>query len=171
MQPGTPPQDTGWPDAVETDPASLNSAEDLDEDRLRVDPLEEGMDPPERWSGADRFGTTPREESEGPSLDARLAEEEPDTTLATVEDPAADQTEHRGSDEPAADDTEYRPDWASVDIESVDGHGVDDAISVQRDAMRRGQSADEAGGSVAEAMRTPDEPLEDLDEERDDTNR
>src|SRR3954452_3366392 len=49
------PQDTGLPDAVERDPAALNSAEDLDEDRLRLDPLEAGMDPPERWSAADKY--------------------------------------------------------------------------------------------------------------------
>jgi len=36
-EPVTPPQDTGMPDSVETDPAALSSAEDLDEDRLRVD--------------------------------------------------------------------------------------------------------------------------------------
>lgn len=41
IDPGTPPQDTGLPDQVETDPAALNSAEDLDEDRLQMDPLEE----------------------------------------------------------------------------------------------------------------------------------
>lgn len=45
-QPYDPPQDTGAPDPVETDPAALNSAEDLDEDRLRQDPLEGAMDPP-----------------------------------------------------------------------------------------------------------------------------
>ena len=77
------PQETGRPDAVETDPAALNSAEDLDEDRLRVDPLEEGIEPPERWSGADRFGTTAREERTGQDLEHRLAEEEPDEPLAT----------------------------------------------------------------------------------------
>ena len=45
------PQDTGPPDPVETDPAALNSAEDLDEDRLHVDPLEAGMDPPRDDTG------------------------------------------------------------------------------------------------------------------------
>jgi hypothetical protein len=39
---GTPPQDTGLPDAVETDGAALSSAEDLDEDRLRLIPLKLG---------------------------------------------------------------------------------------------------------------------------------
>jgi hypothetical protein len=60
-QPYDPPQDTGAPDPVETDPAALNAAEDLDEDRLRVDPLEQGMDPPEHWSGVTKYGMTPWE--------------------------------------------------------------------------------------------------------------
>lgn len=78
IDPGTPPQDTGRPDQVETDPAALNSAEDLDEDRLEVDPLEEGMDPPEHWSRLEEHGSTPREEHEGQPLEARIREERPD---------------------------------------------------------------------------------------------
>lgn len=74
----TPPQDTGDPDPVETDAAALSAAEELDEDELQVDPLEEGMDPPEHWAGANRWGTTPAEERRGESLDRRLSEEEPD---------------------------------------------------------------------------------------------
>lgn len=74
----TPPQDTGAPDSVEEDPAALGSAEDLDEDRLQEDPLEGGVEPPEQWSGVDRWGTTPAEQHEGEPLDERLAEEEPD---------------------------------------------------------------------------------------------
>jgi len=73
-----PPQDTGPPDAVETDGAALSSAEDLDEDRLNADPLEEGMDPPEGWSGADKYGTTPYEQRHSRPLDDRVAEEQPD---------------------------------------------------------------------------------------------
>ena len=49
------------PNAVETDAHATSSAEELDEDRLRVDPLEAGMDPPERWSAADKYGMTPYE--------------------------------------------------------------------------------------------------------------
>jgi hypothetical protein len=74
----TPPQDTGAPDQVETDGAALSSAEDLDEDRLQADPLEAGMDPPERWSGVDKYGMTPYEQSHPRPLGDRLAEEEPD---------------------------------------------------------------------------------------------
>jgi hypothetical protein len=74
----TPPQDTGAPDAVETDPAALSSAEALDEDRLAQDPLEEGMDPPEGWREADKYGMTPNEQRTPRPLDDRLAEERPD---------------------------------------------------------------------------------------------
>jgi hypothetical protein len=78
IDPATPPQDTGPPDSVETDPAALTSAEDLDEDRLAADPLEEGMDPPEDWTAADSYGTTPYEQSHPRPLENRLREEEPD---------------------------------------------------------------------------------------------
>jgi hypothetical protein len=42
------------------------------------DPLDEGWTPPEKWSAAERFGTTAAEESTGESLDQLLAEEEPE---------------------------------------------------------------------------------------------
>jgi hypothetical protein len=77
-----PPQDTGAPDSVETDPAALNSAEDLDEDRLRQDPLEEAMDPPEHWTGVTKYGMTPWEQAHDRPLGERLAEEQPDVDAA-----------------------------------------------------------------------------------------
>lgn len=117
-----PPQDTGSPDSVEADPAALNSAEDLDEDRIKLDPLEAGMDPPERWSGVDKYGMTPYEEAHARPLDDRLAEEQPDVPVA------------------------------ANPVDPVD----EEAVS---EAARRGQLADEPGGSVAGAVRTPDEPV------------
>ncbi|RKT56556.1 hypothetical protein [Saccharothrix australiensis] len=79
---GTPDPDTtepGLTDPETTDPDErpLDEIEQLDEDELNRDPLEEGMDPPERWSAADRR-PTPRELREGETLDERLAQEEPD---------------------------------------------------------------------------------------------
>lgn len=56
----------------------MTTSEQLDEDELATDPLEGGMEPPDDWSGADRFGTTQREQRTGEPLDERLAEEEPD---------------------------------------------------------------------------------------------
>lgn len=68
----------GGPDQQEWDPATLNSAEELDEDELGVDPLEEGVEPPERWSVAESYGTTPYEQEQGEDLDRKLAAERPD---------------------------------------------------------------------------------------------
>lgn len=89
-----------------------SSAEDLDEDQLRVDPLEAGMEPPEHWSAADRRGMTAREQAEAAPLDERLAEEQPESgEAADAEHPAYDES--------------------------------------------LGTSADVAGGSMAEEIRTP----------------
>jgi len=131
-----PPHDTGMPDPVERDPAALNSAEDLDEDRLRLDPLEAGMDPPERWSAADKYGMTPYEQAHPRPLGERLAEEEPDVT--------ADRPPHD------ADDLGSPPELIPATGES----------EVMTEAINRGQAADEAGGSYAITQRTP-EPNQD----------
>ena len=60
-------------DYLGQDPAALSSAEGLDEDELRVDPLEKGMDPPERWSPAIEQAS-----SDGETHEDRLDAEEPD---------------------------------------------------------------------------------------------
>jgi hypothetical protein len=152
-QPLTPPQDTGAPDSVEQDGLALNSAEDLDEDRLRVDPLEAGIDPPERWSGVDKYGMTPYEQAHPRPLGDRLAEEEPDIqpdtgALAPGNIEPAGQTA-----EPAVDPD----DPAGVAEETLDRDtSLDD--EVLREAIGRGQAADEAGGSMASAERTPRPP-------------
>ncbi|ONI84632.1 hypothetical protein ALI22I_29255 [Saccharothrix sp. ALI-22-I] len=138
-----PPQDTGSPDAVETDPATLNSAEDLDEDRLRQDPLEAGMDPPEHWTGADKYGTTPYEQAHPRPLDERLGEEQPDVTA----------TETRR--DPIYEDQIGR-DPGVVSLDDVTGQPADDARNLA-EAERRGQAADEPGGPTAEALRLPDD--------------
>jgi hypothetical protein len=132
---------------AETDPAALNAAEDLDEDRLRLDPLEDGMDPPEHWSRAMEFGTTAREEREGQDLDHRLREEQPD--IAPPPDPR---------DEVDRMDAEGELSGNPVD--------ADGEISFARDnenipeEARRGQTADEGAGSVARELRTPRRPAE-----------
>ncbi|MBE1463296.1 hypothetical protein [Kibdelosporangium phytohabitans] len=55
-------------------------SEELDEDRLQADPLEAGMDPPEHWSGADKYGMTPYEQSHPRPFGERLDEEEPESS-------------------------------------------------------------------------------------------
>ncbi|GAB3494146.1 hypothetical protein [Amycolatopsis cihanbeyliensis] len=135
---GTPPQDTGPPDQAETDPAALSSSEDLDEDRLRVDPLEEGVEPPERTAAVDRYGTTPFEEHQGEDLEQRLAQEQPDTPATGLDETLEQETTDAESVAP--------PEPGSEDRE------------IHTPAERGGQHADEAGGSVADALRTPRRP-------------
>lgn len=69
----------------------LLPSEATDADELAMDPLERGVEPPERWSGADRYGTTAAEEHEDRPLASRLAEERPDHAVAdTAARPFAD---------------------------------------------------------------------------------
>ncbi|MFC0438356.1 hypothetical protein [Kutzneria buriramensis] len=78
-------------DSVEDDPAALSAAEELDEECLEVDPLEAGMDPPERWAEADKYGMTPYEEAHPKPFSERLDEEEPDVgVVPTGGDPDLD---------------------------------------------------------------------------------
>lgn len=57
------------------------------------DPLDRGIIPPDRWSRASRYGTTPAEEESGESLDQLLAEEEPEPDPYAV---AAEEDEDAG---------------------------------------------------------------------------
>ncbi|MFC9363435.1 hypothetical protein ACFTZB_43585 [Rhodococcus sp. NPDC057014] len=89
---------------------TLSPSESVDPDEVRNDDGDETVDPPEGWSAADKFGTTPREEREGESLDDRLAEEEPDVLAREAADTlppdsAADPiTDLDGLNLPAVDD-------------------------------------------------------------------
>jgi hypothetical protein len=73
---------------------TLNPSEGTDSDELRNDDGDIVVDPPEGWSEADRFGMSAREEREGESLDARLAEEEPDVSIGASA--ATDMTDDGG---------------------------------------------------------------------------
>jgi hypothetical protein len=107
-----PPQDTGAPDSAESDPAALNAAEDLDEDRLRVDPLEQGMDPPEHWAAADKYGMTPWEQAHPAPLDDRLAEEQPDVDPDAPPPAPGDEFAHTPSARQYAEDLGISGDFA-----------------------------------------------------------
>lgn len=75
----TPSADEVGPDPAEPqDPAELQSAADLDEDSIGVDPLEDGVEPPEGWSATTAARPTGREMREGETVEHRLAEERPD---------------------------------------------------------------------------------------------
>jgi hypothetical protein len=135
--------DNATPDAAEQDPAALSSSEELDEDELRVDPLEEGVEPPEHWSAADRFGTTPAEQREGEDLDQRLNEERPD--VAPPEAP------ERPIAVTPADELDESIEDAPPDYEPV---GPDEGPR-ETSSSDAGEHADAAGGSVADTIRTP----------------
>jgi hypothetical protein len=126
------------------DPGRIGSAEELDEDRLHVDPLEDGMDPPEHWTQADKYGNTPYEQSHPRDLDQRLAEEQPEA-LPNGDAPTPAETPDDELDESIDDLTD--------DVEAFPP--PEEVPGSSTDAVRRGQSADEAGGSIAEEIRTP----------------
>jgi hypothetical protein len=117
-----------------------NSAEALDEDRLAVDPLERGIEPPEKWAEADKFGVTGREQAEGEPLDARLAEEEPDVQPEDEESPAREVLDDSIDEQP-------------LDYSADEAPPPRTASERLPEAARRGQAADVPGGSVAEALR------------------
>ena len=62
----------------------------LVDDRGLAEPLDEGYSPPEKWSAAQGYGNTPLEESQGESLDQRVAQEvaEPDPYEVAEEEAA-----------------------------------------------------------------------------------
>ncbi|GAB3157077.1 hypothetical protein [Amycolatopsis sp. NPDC004378] len=127
-------------DAAE--PESLAPSEALDEDELRVDPLEAGVEPPERWSAADRYGTTPSEVREGEPMDQRLAEEVPDTEPEPVPERPIAAT--------PADELDETVEDAPPDYEQV---SPDDELPHRHADPDPGERADFAGGSVADAIR------------------
>lgn len=139
-------------DAAESDPAALSSAEDLDQDELQVDPLEEGMEPPEQWSGADQYGTAPAEQREGESLEQRVAQERPDF----------DSAEPSARTQPTAEtrfqDLDENVDNAPNQSESLVGEEPTGLSDSPEEA--HWQNADVAGGSVASEMREPEQPPE-----------
>ena len=89
---------------------TLNASEGTDSDEVHNDDGDIVVDPPEGWSEANRFGMTAREEREGESLDARLAEEEPDVSLDSPNEVAGADgppgRAHRGQIDGAPEDGE-----------------------------------------------------------------
>lgn len=126
---------------------TLSPSEGLDADEVRNDDGDEVVDPPEDWSGADKFGTTPREEQEGESLDQRLAEEEPDVEPAEpLDTPVAATPEDELTedvDEVIDDATTGAPEDSKL-ADEVDG------VIVQDSRVDRGQisGAPEDGESI-----------------------
>jgi hypothetical protein len=89
---------------VMADDDTLSPSESTDSDEVRNDDGDSVVDPPEDWSGADKFGMTAREEREGESLDERLAEEEPDVLNEAGPDAERPAHAHRGQISGAPED-------------------------------------------------------------------
>jgi hypothetical protein len=144
--------DGAWPGVLETD-------ETLDDDAVE-DPLDVGIAPSDKWSGANRFGTTPEEEREGESLDARLAEEEPDIPLddgSDDEDKDEDELTRHGYDaEPRAGRLISEDEGLGPDEET-------DAVAYDAGVDAGGASAEEAAVHLVDDPNDPngegDRPL------------
>ncbi|MBA3310227.1 MAG: hypothetical protein H0U28_09245 [Nocardioidaceae bacterium] len=117
--------------------------EDTLDDRGVDDVLDEGYSPPEKWSAAQRFGNTAKEEAEGETLDQRLAQEEPEVGAE--------------SDQEVLDDGEVGDERAGRLVDPDEGIGEDtDAEMVGTDV-----GIDGAGASAEEAaVHVVDEDVE-----------
>jgi hypothetical protein len=131
------------PEPMEDD-GVLDASDTLDDD-LVADPLDTGIAPADRWSGADRFGTTPAEERAGEPLELRLAEEEPDI------DPNAD----NGEDEDELTRRGYERDPRAGRLADSDGYGDDDGTD-----LTGWDAGVDGGGASAEeaAIHVVDDP-------------
>jgi Family of unknown function (DUF5709) len=117
VQGWNPPEDDGVLDASDT----------LDDDRVS-DPLDTGIAAPDRWTAADRFGTTPAEERAGESLDQLLAEEEPDVDPYAEADDDEDELTRRGYDEEPRAGRLVEPDAGIAQDEEADAVAWDAGI-------------------------------------------
>lgn len=106
----------------------ISPSEETDEDELRLDPLERGIEPPERWSEANRYGMTPAEQRAGEPLDAKLRQEQREVGPEDLHDAG-----QLGDDEVI--------------------QGRIEALGQLPETQW--DNADRAGGSVAESMREP----------------
>ncbi|MFC8529348.1 hypothetical protein [Nocardia sp. NPDC057227] len=106
---------------------TLSPAESLDSDEVRNDDGDAVVDPPDDWSGANRFGMTAREEREGEPLAQRLAEEEPDVG------------------EPIDHTTEELADAGVTDVEQLPADDADELFGTHRGQI---DGAPEDGSSL-----------------------
>ena len=119
------------------DDGVLDPSDTLEDDDLRADVLDTGIDAGEGYRGATRYGTTAEEERQGESLDQLLAEEEPDVGVG-------DDDEWSDEDDPRDDD--HVPDPRSGRLVAPDegAHGDDEKDVVALDVGIDG------GGAAAE---------------------
>lgn len=76
---GTTANDLGGADDM------LSPMEATDSDDVLNADGDDVVDPPDEWSGADKYGMSAEEQRQGETLDERLAEEVPDVTASDVD--------------------------------------------------------------------------------------
>jgi hypothetical protein len=115
------------------------------------DPLDEGFSPAEKPWALDDWGTTPREQLDGQSLDARLARELPDVGADEIDDDdLGDESDTDGElrDYEVGDDRAGRlvsESYVASDAASVGGEEWDaDLLGVDVGVDGAGASAEEA---------------------------
>lgn len=77
--------------SVDPEDQPSGSDDTMSDDRGLRDPMEEGYSPPERWSVAQGFGNTPREELQGETLAMRIKQEDPDPDPYAEDDSGLDE--------------------------------------------------------------------------------
>lgn len=126
---GTEPAEYG-PETGIDDEGVLDASETLEGDP-GDDPLDAGVLPPDRWSAAEKYGTTAEEEESGESLDQLLAEEEPDPYAAVGDEP---QDGGEAPDATPAGGYSADPRAGRLVAEDEGAHPDDEADLVARDA-------------------------------------
>lgn len=152
LEASTPSANEVQPDPEQPeDPADLQSAGDLDEDELGVDPLEDGVEPPERWSAVAEGRPTPSEEHAGPTLDQRLAEEGRDIGDDVDPKPVGESREHEldesideRADAEISDGVAEQPPGEGV----LPGGGSAGSWSTEHGAVLQGESIEATGLSA-----------------------
>jgi len=134
-------------DQLPEDDGVLDPSDTLEDDDLRADVLDTGIDPGEGYRGATRFGTTAEEERTGESLDQLLAEEEPDVG-------ADDDAEWTDEDDPRDDDHVPDPRTGRLVAPDEGAHGDYESDVVAQDVGIDGGGA----GAEEAAIHIVDDP-------------
>jgi hypothetical protein len=141
-------------DEIDDDVLEQLDADDTLDDSGPADPLDQGYSPAERPWAVDDWGTTPREEAEGESLDGRLARERPDTSYDEDGDGLGDSVDSDGElrDDEVGDTRSGRlvsESYVAEDAESVGGDERDvDLLAADVGIDGAGASAEEAAVHV-----------------------
>jgi hypothetical protein len=125
---------------VVEDDGVLDASDTLDDDRV-ADPLDVGIAPADRWSGANRFGTTEAEERAGESLEQLLAQEEPDVDPYAETPDDEDEISRRGYEQDPR---------AGRLVEYDQGVGEDTSVAWDAGIDAGGASAEEAAIHVVD---------------------